>query len=252
MPLSFNQGVIRCSLRPNRKESINKALERFVTKEKAASVLRVSFHDAFPHDPKTGLGGADGSIRFEFSRPEHIGTDRGLKAITKVHDQLQGGISFADTIYLSGAYAVKITGGPDIPILLGRTDSMKEGPTKVVPTDNITAQGMKEWFTSRGFNSQELVALSGAHTIGIRTFGDPLGFDNSYFRVLVAMPWLDSSVKMYDRIGKTSDRVLMDDPETRFWVQQYAEDQGKFFVDFSEAYQKLSCLGATWAPYTAM
>ena len=41
--------------------------------------------------------------------------------------------------------------------------------------------------------TQELVALSGAHTLGSKGFGSPVAFDNSYFKILLEKPWKSSS-----------------------------------------------------------
>lgn len=40
--------------------------------------------------------------------------------------------------------------------------------------------------------TQELVALSGAHTLGSKGFGNPNIFDNSYFKILIEKPWASS------------------------------------------------------------
>ena len=40
--------------------------------------------------------------------------------------------------------------------------------------------------------TQELVALSGAHTLGGKGFGNPTVFDNSYFKILLEKPWKSS------------------------------------------------------------
>ncbi|KAG5540889.1 hypothetical protein RHGRI_020956 [Rhododendron griersonianum] len=40
--------------------------------------------------------------------------------------------------------------------------------------------------------TQELVALSGAHTLGSKGFGNPISFDNAYFKILLEKPWLSS------------------------------------------------------------
>jgi hypothetical protein len=37
--------------------------------------------------------------------------------------------------------------------------------------------------------TQELVVLSGAHTLGAKGFGNPNLFDNSYFQILLQKPW---------------------------------------------------------------
>jgi hypothetical protein len=40
---------------------------------------------------------------------------------------------------------------------------------------------------------QEMVVLSGAHTIGGKGFGSPIVFDNTYFKVLLEKPQTSSS-----------------------------------------------------------
>lgn len=39
------------------------------------------------------------------------------------------------------------------------------------------------------YRAQELVALSGAHTLGSKGFGNPTVFDNSYYKILLEKPW---------------------------------------------------------------
>lgn len=39
--------------------------------------------------------------------------------------------------------------------------------------------------------TQEMVALSGAHTIGGKGFGSPTLFDNTYYKILLEKPWSD-------------------------------------------------------------
>ncbi|KAH0989575.1 hypothetical protein GBA52_001058 [Prunus armeniaca] len=88
--------------------------------------------------------------------------------------------------------------------------------------------------------TQELVALSGAHTIGNKGFGSPTVFDNTYFKILLEKP---SSGSM---IGLPSDRALAKDDECLRWITKYAEDQDVFFEDFKKAYVKLVNSGARW------
>lgn len=85
--------------------------------------------------------------------------------------------------------------------------------------------------------------------LGSKGFGDPLTFDNVYYTALLQKPWAapnaDSMAKM---IGLPSDHVLPDDPDCKPILQMYAADQQRFFKDFSDAYVKLTTLGAQWKP----
>lgn len=56
--------------------------------------------------------------------------------------------------------------------------------------------------------AQELVVLSGAHTIGGKGFGDPTTFDNTYYKELLRKPWLDKSNEMASMIGRVIDPCL--------------------------------------------
>lgn len=43
------------------------------------------------------------------------------------------------------------------------------------------------------WRAQELVVLSGAHTLGGKGFGNPVVFDNAYFKILLEKPWNSNS-----------------------------------------------------------
>jgi len=45
--------------------------------------------------------------------------------------------------------------------------------------------------------TQELVALTGAHTLGSKGFGNPTVFDNSYYKILLEKPWMSSGYSAY-------------------------------------------------------
>lgn len=56
--------------------------------------------------------------------------------------------------------------------------------------------------------TQELVALSGAHTLGSKGFGNPISFDNSYYKVLLEKPWM-SSGKLTNSLNKLERLFLV-------------------------------------------
>lgn len=85
-----------------------------------------------------------------------------------------------------------------------------------------------------------MVALSGAHTVGLSRTNDPKGpmtktpgnFSNDYFSLLLngggAFP---------------SDRTLVADPETKKIVVEYSKNKNKFFEDFAAAYVRMGLKG---------
>ncbi|KAF3598014.1 hypothetical protein DY000_02027759 [Brassica cretica] len=149
-------------------------------------------------------------------------------------------------IAVGGSEAVSMCGGPTIPVVLGRLDSMQPDPEDKLPPESLNASGLKECFQRKGFSTQELVALSGAHTIGSKGFGDPFTFDNAYYKILLEKPWRSTTSKMTSMVGLPSDHALVEDDECLRWVKEYAEDQDKFFRDFTNAYIKLVNSGAKW------
>ncbi|KAJ4832588.1 hypothetical protein Tsubulata_023317 [Turnera subulata] len=70
-----------------------------------------------------------------------------------------------------------------------------------LPQESLDAPSLKQCFQRKGLSTQELVALSGAHTLG---------------KIILEKPW--KSVSM--------------------WIKIYAEDQNMFFSDFKNAYVK--------------
>lgn len=211
--------------------------------------------DAGTYDKASKTGGLNASVRFEFDRPENFGLKRGFGPIIKAHDLLKNtvakDISFSDLIACGGAYAVSLTGGPSITVPLGRLDADTADPEGRLPAETLTPSELKAHFAKGGFDAQELVVLSGAHTVGGKGFGEPLSFDNTYFKTLLERPWNASGskmdVEMAQMIGLPSDKALPDDEECYSWIELYASDQDRFFKDFESAYLKLVDTGAAYA-----
>lgn len=107
---------------------------------------------------------------------------------------------------------------------------------------------LRDIFHRMGFNDAEIVTLSGAHTLGAAHkdrsgfegywTSNPLEFDNAYFKEILSA---DANPKL---LRLVSDLALLDVPETKALCEAYAEDQDKFFEDYSKAHVKLSELGA--------
>ena len=123
-------------------------------------------------------GGANGSIRFknEASRPSNKGLDVALKLLEPVAAKHLD-VSFSDLFQLAGATAVEVAGGPSICMKYGRRDA--PGPESETPEGNLPAGGapwpkgaagaaahLRDVFGRMGLDDGEIVALSGAHTLG--------------------------------------------------------------------------------------
>ncbi|KAL6960658.1 Peroxidase 31 [Sarracenia purpurea var. burkii] len=140
-------------------------------------------------------------------------------------------------------------------------------------------------FASKGFNTQEMVALTGAHTIGfshckefssnIYNYSKNSQSDPSYnpryadgLRKACADFQKNPTLSVFNDIMTpnkfdnmyfqnlpkglgilSSDRALYSDPRTRAYVETYASNQNAFFEAFGRAMEKLSLVAVKtgWA-----
>jgi len=224
------------------------ALKAGITPDGAGAVLRFAFHDAGTWDAEKGTGGANGSLRLELDRPENGGGLKyALAILTTARDAAKKNnpktpqLSWADFIQVAGAVAVSSTGGPEIPVPLGRPDARKPDPGGQLPPLTLDAAGLRTLFSRNGYSDEQIVALSGAHTLGLSRANPPKGaalsptpnaFNVDYFTAL--------------QKGKgvfPSDRALMTDPVFKKFVSTFAKDKKAFFKSFSEAYVAMGLKG---------
>lgn len=208
--------------------------------EHAPAYVRLAFHDAGTYDQSTGTGGAHGSIHLpdELHRADNTGWGQVCMELIEEARAAYPSVSWADLIALSGTAAVQKCGGPVIEIGLGRTDATEVAPPHRLPGGYEGAAMLKAMFTRMGLSSRDLVALTGAHTLGHtqrKPFtDDPHMFSNTFFTRLVELkgsPLLQT------------DTAILEDPELRPFVELYARDESQFWADFADAYRRLSWLG---------
>jgi cytochrome c peroxidase len=230
-------------------------------------------HSAGTYDAETDTGGSNGAgMRYEAEGgdPANAGLQHArvfLEPVKQKHEW----ITYADLWTLAGVVAVKEMGGPEVRWQGGRTDYVDD--SKLPPRGRLPdgAQGsdhLRFIFYRMGFNDQEIVALSGAHTLG-RCHSDRSGFDgpwvnnptrfsNQYFRLMTSLQWkkkkLDNGIEQfvnYDEDTETelmmlpTDLALKDDKSFKPWVEKYAKDKDIFFADFAKVFEKLLELGIT-------
>uniref|UniRef100_A0A2P2KPA2 L-ascorbate peroxidase n=1 Tax=Rhizophora mucronata TaxID=61149 RepID=A0A2P2KPA2_RHIMU len=240
-------------------------------------LVRLGWHDAGTYNknveewPKRG--GANGSLRFEIElkHAANAGLVNGLNLLKPIKDKYSG-ITYADLFQLASATAIEEAGGPIIPMKYGRVDVSEpsqcpEEGRLPAATPPKPADHLREVFYRMGLNDQEIVALSGAHTVGRSRqdrsgMGKPetkytkngpgapggqswtvewLKFDNSYFKDI-------KEQKDADLLVLPTDAVLFEDPSFKVYAEKYATDQEAFFKDYAEAHSKLSNLGAKFDP----
>ncbi|KAL1825308.1 hypothetical protein DCAR_0313448 [Daucus carota subsp. sativus] len=139
-----------------------------------ASLLRLFFHDCF-------VNGCDGSLFLddtptftgEKRATPNLNSARGFEVIDEIKSNIEmvcpGVVSCADIIAIVARDAVTILGGPDWNVKLGRRDSRTASQLAAnnsIPPPTSDLDFLVSNFNSVGLSIKDLVALSGAHTIG--------------------------------------------------------------------------------------
>ncbi|KAG0627511.1 hypothetical protein M758_2G206900 [Ceratodon purpureus] len=240
-------------------------------------LIRLGWHDAGTYNKEVkewpARGGANGSLRY--SMVQNHKANAGLFNATALLDEITKkypGITYADLFQLASATAIEDAGGPKIPLRYGRKDiegehqCVKEGflPDADPPSP---ADHLRNVFYRMGLNDQDIVALSGAHTLGrVRPdrsgFGKKetkytkdgpgapggsswtpewLKFDNSYFKEI-------KEKKDAELVVLPTDAVLFEDPSFKKYAEKYANDEKAFFNDYAVSHAKLSELGSEFDP----
>ncbi|KAL9314800.1 hypothetical protein ACSQ67_020252 [Phaseolus vulgaris] len=140
----------------------------------AASLMRLHFHDC-------SVRGCDGSILLKHDGSERTAkvskTLRGFEVVDDIKAELEKQcpktVSCADILTAAARDATFEVGGPYWDVPYGRRDgkvSLAE-EAALVPMGHENITSMIEFFQSRGMTVLDLVALSGAHTIGRTSCG---------------------------------------------------------------------------------
>uniref|UniRef100_A0A0E0DZN9 peroxidase n=1 Tax=Oryza meridionalis TaxID=40149 RepID=A0A0E0DZN9_9ORYZ len=141
----------------------------------AAGVLRLFFHDCF-------VGGCDASVLVASTAAARSERDADVnlslpgdafdalaRAKAALEVECPGVVSCADLLAVAARDLVTMTGGPYYPLRLGRKDGLSSSPSAPdaeIPHANLTVPRLVAVFAAKGFTVQDLVALSGAHTLG--------------------------------------------------------------------------------------
>jgi len=259
-------------------------------KDCAPILVRLAWHDSGTFDknnaskPWPNAGGAIGSIRtdHEINAGPNAGLSKALTAYLQPIKDKVPTVSWADLIQMASAVAIETVGGPKIDMKYGRVDGI---PTETQPPpfglpgvcfDEDPVKHLKYVFYKYGMDDKDIVALSGAHTLG-RAFQDRSGtvkeastgpftaytkrgcpemgksmtaggrswtknwtkFDNSYFT--------DMAKNDPETVAFPTDKCLMTAPEFKQHFEAF-KDQSKFFAAYAASHKKLSELGSKFEP----
>jgi len=155
------------------KAEVQKAVK--AEKRMAASLIRLHFHDCF-------VNGCDGSLLLDNSTTfvsekyalGNLSSVRGFEVIDTIKKAVEKAcprtVSCADILaiaYRDSAVAVGFV--PEYPVSLGRRDSLTASidlANARLPGPTFSLTVLKQNFAIQGLNETDLIALSGAHTIG--------------------------------------------------------------------------------------
>lgn len=260
---------------------IKAAVYKAILKEHriGASLLRLHFHDCF-------VNGCDASVLLDDSESftgektavPNINSLRGFDIIDSIKSELEtfcpAAVSCADILAVAARDSVVALGGPNWAVELGRRDSTTaslDAANSGIPSPFLDVADLISAFSNKGFSPKDLVALSGAHTIGqakcsafrSRIYNEsdiyasfatslksrcplngsddalspldassPLSFDTAYFRNLVSNRGLLHSDQQLFTAAASTDSI----------VTAYTNNPPAFFADFATAMIKMGGL----------
>ncbi|XP_077229089.1 peroxidase superfamily protein [Tasmannia lanceolata] len=253
------------------------------------ATIRLFFHDCF-------VEGCDASILLSSKPGSTVEAEKDAydnknlaveaydsvkKAKELVESKCPGVVSCADILALAARDFVHLAGGPYYPVKKGRRDgrvSIASGVKPNLPRANSTIDELLKLFASKGLSQADLVALSGAHTIGFShcdqfvsrlydfhgtkkpdPYIDPrllkaLQMSCPHFggNVDVVAPFDVTTPFAFDhmyygnleaKLGLlATDQGLFLDPRTRPLVQALGKDKAQFFQAFSLGMEKMGSI----------
>lgn len=229
-------------------------------------LVRLAWHASGTYDIETKTGGSNGAT-MRFAPEADHGANAGLKAARDFLEPVKEKfpwITYSDLWTLAGACSIQELGGPTIPWRPGRKDADVTActPDGRLPDASKDHKHIRAIFGRMGFDDREMVALSGAHSLG-RAHTDRSGYDgpwdfsptvftNEFFKLLVSEKWnqkkWNGPKQFTDNGSKTlmmlpTDMALIKDKEFKKHVDRYAKDSDVFFKEFSDVFVKLLELG---------
>ncbi|KAK9175123.1 hypothetical protein WN944_027129 [Citrus x changshan-huyou] len=263
---------------PSALNTIRTGIRNAVSRERrmSASLIRLHFHDCFVQGCDASILLDDSSsIDSEKNALPNFKSARGFEVIDSVKSQLErvcpGVVSCADIVAVAARDASFAVGGPSWTVKLGRRDSTTASRSLAenLPSFTDGLDKLISTFATKGLNARDLVALSGAHTLGqaqCAFFRDriysnqsnidagfastrrrqcpanggdsnlspldlvtPNSFDNNYFKNLIQKKGL-----------LASDQVLFSGGSTDSIVDEYSKNPSKFKSDFAAAMIKMA------------
>ncbi|KAK4351846.1 hypothetical protein RND71_027364 [Anisodus tanguticus] len=273
---------------PNVEAIITQVVKKAMSNDKtvSAALLRMHFHDCF-------VRGCDGSVLLNSTKNNQAEKDGppniSLHAFyvidvakKQIENMCPGVVSCADILALAARDAVTLSGGPTWAVPKGRKDGRTSmaSETRQLPGPNFNISQLQQSFSQRGLSLDDLVALSGGHTLGfshcssfqsrIHKFDKKNDVDPTLDASFVANlkkvcpvkstmknagATLDTTAFLFDNIYYklvmqkkglfSSDSTLLTNSRAKTLVSNFATSQNEFFKAFANSMIKMSSISGS-------
>uniref|UniRef100_A0A0E0EG71 Peroxidase n=1 Tax=Oryza meridionalis TaxID=40149 RepID=A0A0E0EG71_9ORYZ len=244
-----------------------------------ASLVRMHFHDCFVNgcDGSVLLDDTDDMIGEKLAKPNNMSL-RGFDVIDAIKEAVNTAclgnvVSCADILAVAARDSIVALGGSSYEVLLGRRDATTasiDDANDDIPNPFMDLPDLVDNFESHGLSLQDLVVLSGGHTLGYsrclffrsRLYNETDTLDPAYAAALEeqcpiagddeAFASLDNTPTTVDTDyyqGLTQGRALLHTDQQLYQgggggdsdelVKYYGENPDKFWEDFGAAMVKM-------------
>ncbi|KAL1556550.1 peroxidase [Salvia divinorum] len=232
---------------PNASTIIRNSIRRAISAERrmAASLIRLHFHDCFVQGCDASiLLDETATIQSEKTAVPNANSVRGFNVIEAAKRACPGIVSCADVLTLAARDASVAIGGPTWNVRLGRRDSTtanRDAANTDLPSLFAGLDVLIDAFDKKGLSARDMVALSGAHTLGQSQCLLFRGRIYSNGTDIDALPAPEGgAAPRRERKGLLqSDQVLFSGSTANI-VSQYSGNPRTFAADFAAAMIKMS------------